>query len=128
MFSLQAKFASVKARADGQVLPARRPHTGLKVVKDIRKLQKTTQLLLPKRPFGHLVKTLTGFYSSLPEGLRWSVVAVEALQEATEAFLVETFQQANRCASHAKRYARVWSSCAAQSLLAVLDKALGMCL
>ena len=108
MFFSQAKFASVKARADVGVLPACRPHTstGLKVVKDIRKLQKTTQLLLPKRPFGHLVKTLTGFYSSLPEGLLWSVVAVEALQEATEAFLVETFQQANRCASHAKRYDR----------------------
>ena len=53
----------------------------------------------PVHPFGHLVKTLTGLYCFQLEGLRWSVVAVEALQEAAEAFLVDTFQRATRCAS-----------------------------
>lgn len=47
---------------------------------------------------------MSGMYSLQPKGLRWSVVADEALLEATEVFLVEAFQLAMRCASHFKRY------------------------
>jgi histone H3/H4 len=105
---LQAKYATVQARAEASkqgVVAARPVPQGLKVLKDIRKLQRSSDLLLPKRTFGNLVKALTSLYSSQPEGLRWSVVAIEALQLGAEAFLVETFHQASRCAAHAKRYA-----------------------
>jgi histone H3/H4 len=102
---LQANFATAQARAQAlhKVCCARPLPRGIKVLKEIRHLQKSSHLLLAKRPFGQLVKTITGLYSLQPEGLRWSVVAVEALQVACEAFLVETFQQATRCAAHAKR-------------------------
>ena len=35
--------------------------------------------------------------------LRWQSTAILALQEATEAFLVHLFEDANLCAVHAKR-------------------------
>lgn len=40
-------------------------------------------------------------YSGTP--LRWQVHAILALQEASEAFLVHLFEDANLCAIHAKR-------------------------
>lgn len=36
-------------------------------------------------------------------GLRWQSSALLALQEATEAYLVHLFEDANLCAIHAKR-------------------------
>jgi len=36
-------------------------------------------------------------------GLRWQTSALLALQEATEAYLVHLFEDANLCAIHAKR-------------------------
>lgn len=36
-------------------------------------------------------------------GLRWQSSAILALQEATEAYLVHLFEDANLCAIHAKR-------------------------
>jgi histone H3-like centromeric protein A len=37
------------------------------------------------------------------EGMRWQSQAVQALQEASEAFLVHLFEDTNLCAIHAKR-------------------------
>ena len=37
------------------------------------------------------------------EALRWQSQAIQALQEAAEAFLVHLFEDANLCALHAKR-------------------------
>lgn len=37
------------------------------------------------------------------EVLRWQSQAIQALQEATEAFLVHLFEDTNLCAIHAKR-------------------------
>lgn len=41
--------------------------------------------------------------SSKTDHLRWQSSAILALQEATEAFLVHLFEDANLCAVHAKR-------------------------
>ena len=35
--------------------------------------------------------------------LRWQVLAVDALQEASEAFLINLFEATNLCAIHARR-------------------------
>lgn len=37
------------------------------------------------------------------EGHRWQSQAIQALQEAAEAFLVHLFEDTNLCALHAKR-------------------------
>jgi histone H3 len=66
----------------------------------IRKYQKGTELLLRKLPFQRLVREIAQDYRS---DLRFQSLALLALQEATEAFLVGLFEDANVCAIHAKR-------------------------
>lgn len=68
---------------------------------EIRKYQKSTDLLLRKGPFSRLVREVCQNFSR--EALRWQVYALLALQEAAEAFLVMLFSDANLCAIHAKR-------------------------
>jgi len=69
---------------------------------EIKHYQKTTHLLLRKKPFIRVVREIADkFYHH--EELRWQVTALLALQEAAEAFLVRLFEDSNLCAIHAKR-------------------------
>ncbi|XP_042365642.1 histone H3-like centromeric protein A isoform X2 [Plectropomus leopardus] len=79
----------------------RRFRPGTKALMEIRKFQKSTDLLLRKGPFSRLVREVCESFSR--ESLRWQVYALLALQEAAEAFLVMIFSDANLCAIHAKR-------------------------
>ncbi|XP_008300976.1 histone H3-like centromeric protein A [Stegastes partitus] len=79
----------------------RRFRPGTKALMEIRKYQKSTDLLLRKGPFSRLVREVCQSFSR--EALRWQVYALLALQEAAEAFLVMMFSDANLCAIHAKR-------------------------
>jgi len=69
----------------------KRPHRykpGTKALREIRKYQKTTDLLLRKLPFARLVREIAMEFAPLSEegvGLRWQSSALLALQEATEA-------------------------------------------
>ncbi|XP_006797367.1 histone H3-like centromeric protein A [Neolamprologus brichardi] len=74
---------------------------GTRALMEIRKYQKSTDLLLRKAPFARLVHEVCESFSR--ERLRWQVYALLALQEAAEAFLVLIFSDANLCAIHAKR-------------------------
>ncbi|CAI5667694.1 histone H3-like centromeric protein A [Oreochromis niloticus] len=74
---------------------------GTRALMEIRKYQKSTDLLLRKAPFARLVHEVCQSFSK--ERLRWQVYALLALQEAAEAFLVLIFSDANLCAIHAKR-------------------------
>ncbi|XP_070706751.1 histone H3-like centromeric protein A [Pempheris klunzingeri] len=79
----------------------RRFRPGTRALMEIRKYQKSTDLLLRKEPFSRLVREVCQSFSR--EALRWQVYALLALQEAAEAFLVLLFSDANLCAIHAKR-------------------------
>jgi len=68
---------------------------------EIRRLQKTTDLLIRKAPFGRLVREVMGQFTS--EVTMWAQSAIMALQEATEAFAIMLFEDTNLCAIHAKR-------------------------
>jgi histone H3/H4 len=62
---------------------------------EIRKFQKGTNLLLRKLPFARVVKEITERFndkSSKKYASRWQAVALEALQEASEAYLVQLFE------------------------------------
>ncbi|XP_028274111.1 histone H3-like centromeric protein A [Parambassis ranga] len=74
---------------------------GTKALREIRKYQKSTDLLLRKAPFSRLVREVCQGFSR--DALQWQVYALMALQEAAEAFLVMLFSDANLCAIHAKR-------------------------
>ena len=78
---------------------------GTVALREIRKYQRSTDLLIRKLPFARLVREITQTYNSNPgEGeKRWQVEALMALQEAAEAYLVHLFEDSNLCAIHAKR-------------------------
>ncbi|XP_053203417.1 uncharacterized protein LOC128388088 [Panonychus citri] len=79
----------------------RRYHPGVVALREIRKLQKRTDLLIPRNPFLRLVKEIAMDYSLAQ--LRFQSAALTALQEAAEAFLVRLFEDTQLCAIHAKR-------------------------
>ncbi|KAM0721056.1 hypothetical protein Q7P37_003342 [Cladosporium fusiforme] len=77
---------------------------GTVALREIRRYQKTTDLLMAKLPFARLVREVA--YNVSPaslDGHRWQSQAIQALQEAAEAFLVHLFEDTNLCALHAKR-------------------------
>ncbi|KAK6188112.1 hypothetical protein SNE40_004363 [Patella caerulea] len=80
----------------------RRYRPGTKALLEIRKYQKSTQLLLRKLPFSRVVReVVVCLYPNL--SFYWKATAIAALQEAAEAYLVSLFEDCNSCAIHAKR-------------------------
>merc|ERR1712060_501839 len=73
---------------------------GTVALREIRRYQKSTELLLRKLPFQRLVREIA---SEIKSDLRFQSSAIMALQEATEAYLVSLFEDTNLCAIHAKR-------------------------
>lgn len=67
---------------------------------EIRKYQKSTELLLKKNPFDRVVRECLQAH---PRVSRVQRSTVTALQEASEAMLVALFEDANLLAVHAKR-------------------------
>lgn len=57
-------------------------------------------MLLPRQPFQRLVKEIVHSHDN---EFRLQAQALIALQEATEAYLVGIFEDANMCAIHANR-------------------------
>ena len=73
---------------------------GTVALREIRKYQKSTELLIRKLPFQRLVREIAQDFKT---DLRFQSSAVLALQEAAEAYLVGLFEDTNLCAIHAKR-------------------------
>ena len=69
-------------------------------LREIRKFQKSTDLLIRKLPFQRLVREIVQDYKA---DIRFQSNAILALQEAAEAYLVGLFEDTNLCAIHAKR-------------------------
>ena len=96
---LATKAARKSAPTTGGVKPHRyRP--GTVALREIRKYQKSTELLIRKLPFQRLVREIAQDFKT---DLRFQSHAVLALQEAAEAYLVGLFEDTNLCAIHAKR-------------------------
>ncbi|KAL8280615.1 hypothetical protein RQP46_006938 [Phenoliferia psychrophenolica] len=85
----------------------RKPHRwrpGTVALREIRRYQKTTELLIRKLPFQRLCREIATSYE--PAGAtpwRFQRSAIEALQTAAEQYLVDLFADCNLCAIHAKR-------------------------
>ena len=69
-------------------------------LRQIRKYQKSTELLIRKLPFQRLVREIAQDYKC---DLRFQSTALLALQEAAEAYLVGLMEDTQLCAIHAKR-------------------------
>ena len=74
--------------------------TGTVALREIRRYQKSTELLIRKLPFQRLIREIAQDFKT---ELRFQSSAVLALQEAAEAYLVGLFEDTNLCAIHAKR-------------------------
>ncbi|XP_045477575.1 histone H3.3-like [Harmonia axyridis] len=81
----------------------KKPHRfrpGTVALREIRKYQKSTDLLINRMPFQRVVREIAQDFKS---DLRFQTAAIGALQEACEAYLVLLFEDTNVCAIHAKR-------------------------
>ena len=81
----------------------KKPHRfrpGTVALREIRRFQKSTQLLIRKIPFQRLVREVA---QNLKSDLRFQSTAILALQEAAEDYLVRMFEDVNVCAIHAGR-------------------------
>ncbi|KAG9452060.1 hypothetical protein H6P81_004964 [Aristolochia fimbriata] len=79
----------------------RRFKPGTVALREIRKYQKITVLLVPHAPFVRIVKEINSSFSETVT--RWTAEALLALQEAAEAHLIHLFEESMLCAIHAKR-------------------------
>ena len=95
-----ATKAARKAPVTGGVKKARRWRPGIVALREIRKYQKSTDLLIRKLPFQRLTREIAQDFKT---DLRFQGSAVLALQESAEAYLCGLFEDTNLCAIHAKR-------------------------
>ncbi|KAK3676365.1 centromeric DNA-binding histone H3-like protein cse4 [Recurvomyces mirabilis] len=90
------------AVSPGRKKPRYKP--GTVALREIRKYQRSTELLMAKLPFSRLVREISLNMAPVSsEVTRWQSQAIQALQEAAEAFLIHLFEDTNLCAIHAKR-------------------------
>ena len=73
---------------------------GIKALREIRKFQKSTDLLIHRLPFARLVKQITSYFH---KSLQWQSIALEAIQYASEDYIIGLMEDANLSALHAKR-------------------------
>ena len=96
------KKARKLAPATGGIKKPHRYRPGVVALREIRKYQKSTELLIRKLPFQRLVREIAQDFDKYGD-LRFQSTAILALQEAAEAYLVGLFEDTNLCALHAKR-------------------------
>ena len=97
---LATKAARKSAPDTGDRKKPHRYRPGTVALREIRRYQKSTELLIRKLPFQRLVREIAEEFKT---DLRFQSSAVVALQEASEAYLVGLFEDVNLCAIHAKR-------------------------
>ena len=78
----------------------RRAKAGTIVLREVKRYQKSVDLLLPRSSFQRIVRSIT---MTINDEMRFRPLALSALQEAAEAHLVGLFDDTNLCAIHAKR-------------------------
>jgi histone H3 len=92
--------AKAARRRATNAAPKKRYRVGANALKEIRRYQKSVNLLICKKPFQRLVREIAQEYKT---DLRFQTTAILALQEAAEAYIVGLFEDSNLCAIHAKR-------------------------
>lgn len=78
----------------------KRYRPGEKALREIRKYQKSTDLIIRRAPFLRLVKEVA---QNIMGDIRFQHSSITAIQEACEQHLVLLFQDCNMCALHCNR-------------------------
>ncbi len=92
--------ATPSAQLANLLLPLFPSRPGTVALREIRRYQKSTELLIRKLPFQRLVREIAQDFKT---DLRFQSSAIGALQESAEAYLVSLFEDTNLAAIHAKR-------------------------
>ncbi|XP_057962944.1 histone H3-like centromeric protein CENH3 isoform X5 [Malania oleifera] len=88
--STRAAEAASRSEAGSRRAPRRhRYRPGTVALQEIRRFQKTWNLLIPAAPFIRTVKEISNFYA--PEIGRWTAEALTALQEVSSTMLQRIF-------------------------------------
>ena len=99
---LATKAARKQSPHTGGVKKPHRYRPGTVALREIRRYQKSTDLLIRKAPFLRLYREIM-IVDLKKTDFRVRAESALALQEATEAYLVGLFEDTNLCAIHAKR-------------------------
>ena len=97
---IASKAARKTAPSMGGIKKPHRYRPGTVALREIKRYQKSTELLIRKLPFQRVVREVAQEYKS---DLRFQSNAVLALQEACESYIVGLFEDTNLCAIHARR-------------------------
>ena len=104
-----AKQTTGKRGPKGRPLPGgvKKPHRyrpGTVSLREIRRYQKSTDLLIAKGPYVRVIRELARKHKTYDDGeYRWQGAAILARQTAAEDYLTRQFEDANVCAIHSKR-------------------------
>ena len=101
---LATKAARKAALSIGGCKKPHRYRPGTVALREIRRYQKSTDLLLRKLPFQRLAREIT---QNVRGDLRFQATALAASQEATMAYLIGLLEDTNLCAIHAKRVTKM---------------------
>lgn len=88
------------APSEGGLKKARRFKPGTVALREVKRYQKSTELLLLRAPFQRFVKEIC---RGIDPDIRFQSQALLALQESAESYLVGLFEDSNLCAQHANR-------------------------
>lgn len=100
---LPSNIARKTVPATGGIKKKHRYRPGTVALREIRRYQKSTELLFKKMPFMRLVREIAQEFRIQGDSPRFQSAAIGALQEAAEAYLVGLFEDTNLCAIHARR-------------------------
>lgn len=78
-----------RAKPDAKPRAKPRRRNGAVALREIRKYQRSTELLLSKRAFCRLVREIAG---ELKPGVRFAAAAFVSLQESAESYVVSLFE------------------------------------
>ena len=107
-FQLATKAAWRSAPASGGVKKSHRDCPGTVALREIRRYQKSTDLLIHKVPFQRLAREVLqdlnkpGSYPHF-NATWFQAISLLAIQESVEAFSVGMFEDINLCVIHARR-------------------------
>ena len=92
--------ARKSVKVEGPKKKKQRYRPGALALKEIRRYQNSTELLIPRLPFQRIVREIAKEFKL---NLKFQSAAIGTLQEASEAYLVGLFEDTNLCCLHASR-------------------------
>lgn len=96
----EGRVTAKKEASSSLSTKSRRWHPGTVALREVRRYQNSTDLLIPRAPFRRLVREVM---LNMKDSIRIRSSALDAMQEATESYITSVLSDANLCTIHARR-------------------------